>query len=263
MFNVILPYSNSDFNIVKLSFLQIFEISRLVNINDDVGIITYLENHFGISNLCVIDKFFVLLKARELYIDEILSLVIEDNNLKLPLNSFTAKLYDIDSYEQIIVHDNIKLKIDVPLNFILPGKLSVYDHIIKQIQIDDTTINFNELTSKDQHYTLTSLPSSMFKHLKSFASSTNMAVTLYKGKSTLNMKELSVNFLSTDPFFLIKSLYSDYTLHSCREILFHLSKRISSDTLLSSPMSDIKFYLEEYSTEKNKSVSSGNINELV
>lgn len=263
MFNVVLPYSNKDFYIAKLSFLQIFEISRLLDNNDDVGIITYLVNHFDISNLCIIDKFFVLLKARELYIDETLSLTIEDANLKLPLESLTSKLYDIGNYEQIIAHNNIKVTIDVPLNFIIPGKLSVYDHIIKQIQIDDIIINFNGLTDKEQHQILTSLPSSMFKYLKSFVNNTEIKVVLYKGKASLNMKELSINFLTTDTFFLIKSLYSDYTLHSCREILFHLAKRLSSDTLLNSPMSDIKFYLNEIDKENNKSGNSGNINGIV
>jgi len=263
MFSVVLPYANKDFNIVKIYFSQIFEISRLIDNNDDVGFITYIEDHFGISSLCVIDKFFVLLKARELYIDETLSLVVENNNLKLPLKSLSDKLYDIGNYEQVIVDNNIKIKIDVPHNFLFSGNLSLYDNIIKQIQIDSTIINFNELKRGDQHHVLTSLPSSVFKHLKAFVNNINVEVILYEGKSSINIKRLSVNFLTMDPFLLIKSLYSDYSLHSCREILFYLSKRISSSTLLNSPMTDIKFYLEESSKENNKSGNSGNINDIV
>ena len=233
-----------------------FDISRLLYEEDTESALLYLETFFGICNFNVIDKFYVLLKARELYSDDTISINANESSVKIRVSRMLDQLYDIKNFEQTINHEGIQITLDIPAAFIT-SKKQVYDHIIKKIQIDDTVISFDNITNTERDYILASLPTSFFKLMHDFLDTIDIEVELYEGKESLKIGSITVNFLEQDPAILLLSIYSEYTLSSCREIMFYLSKKISDTLLLQSTMSDIKFYMEEYNKEKKQSGNSG------
>ena len=251
MFLTTLPYSKQRFNIKKITFAEMFDVSRLLYEEDTESTLLYLETFFGICNLNVVDKFYVLLKARELYSDDTISINANEASVKLRVSRMLDQLYDIRNFERTIKHENIQITLDIPMVFIT-SKKQVYDHIIKKIQIDDIVINFDTITSIERDYILASLPISLFKLMQDFLDTIDIEVELYEGKESLKIGSITVNFLEQDPVILLLSIYSEYTLSSCREIMYYLSKKISDTLLLQSTMSDIKFYMEEYNKEKKQ-----------
>ena len=262
MFIVDLPYSRKPFGIKILTFEHILTLSRLFYDNNSVGAIDYLIDLQGIRELNVIDKFFVLLKAKELFVNEDLSLSSQKGNINIKMQGILNMLLDLPNFNRRITTDGVTIELDLPTNFII-NPSDLFTSIIQALTIEDVTLSFNTLTKEQQNEVLRELPSSLFNNIKDFTYNTNAAITIFKGKQSLEVNDITLNFFTTDPFMFIKSLYNEYQLHACREILFYLSKRLPTEFLLKSTPADIQFYMAEYTNEIKSNKSSGSLNQLI
>ena len=244
MFITTLPYSKQDFSIKKITFGNMFDVARLLYDHNERGAIQYLIDHLDIEDLNVIDKFFVLLKARELYVDETLSINMNGNAAKLNLGSLITALNDLPRYHKQVVCGDITLTFDIPTNIFITN---IYDEIIQEIAFLNNTVDLRKLSKTQREQVLAQLSPDLMKVIKSYIQSIDGTITLFPGTSKLN--KIEMNFFSSDTAQIVRTLYSEYSLINCRELLFYLSKRMSSDSLLNSTLADVKFYLDEYTTE--------------
>lgn len=257
MFEITLPYSKKQFVIPLITFRDIFNLSRLYYDNNIDGIITLLDKMFNISGLSVIDKFFVIVKARQYYINDNISLNIGDKTANVNISNFLTNIYNIENKNTVIdLGNNQQIELDIPYKFITSNNIvDIYDNIIKRITIGDHSIDLTSCKDTSVQPLLELLPSTTITHLKNFILDKSHIVEIFSGK----LKEpITVNFITSQPYEFVSVLLCDYDLHSCREILFFLSKRMNSETILDAPLSDISFYVKQYQDEIKQNNASGN-----
>jgi hypothetical protein len=252
---VTLPYSNKTFSIPTFTFKDVFNLARLEYNNNDVGYISYICNTLNITKLNIVDKLFVVLKVREFFIDDNIALSLDGKVKNLLISSVVDKFKDIPNIEQYIKYtDSLStvIGVDVPTAIITPEAISdIYLQVIKYIEFSSKRYNIS--TDEDLTGISNFLGASLMTDIINFIKVSNCVLYIYEDKNT----SINVNFLSSDPWLFIKAILSDYDYIGCREILFRLSKRIGSETILDSTPKDIKFFIEEYQAE-NKSSNSGN-----
>lgn len=256
MIIVTLPYSKQVFDINIIRFANMFDIARIILEEDDRGLLNYFEDFFKMRHLNVVDKFYVLLKAREMFIDDCISINIGEGNVNIQIRSILNNLKDLPDCRKTFTKDGVKLILDAPHSFTLSNVSNIFEAFIDTIICLGDKVKYRELNSHDQMAVLKALPSNIFNNIRDYYDMCKLSVVLFEGNSSLDIAPQEINFLGTDPFAFIKSLYGDYDVYSCRDILFHLSKRMSGEIVLQSTPNDIKFYLDELSKESKS--SSGN-----
>lgn len=250
MFIVTLPVSQEEFVIKPFLFNNVIDIARLVYENDNNSLFKYLINHFDIESLCVIDKFFVLLKARQLWLSEKVRLRASDGYIDLNMSNLFKCFEKIRYAEKTVTDGLFAITFKLPTTLIKDSNEDTFIETIKTISIQGSTICFDTLSKSDQLDILARLPTSTLRLVREFYNSVQWEYVLFESKKR-NLK-ISIDFLTSDPHDLILNLYSVYDIHYCREILLYLSKRINSDILYKSTMSDIDYYVDEvYSTDSN------------
>ncbi len=257
MYNINLPYSKQAFIMPMITFRQLFNLSRLLYDNDVNGYISVLEDTFKLHGLCIIDKLYVIIKARQFYINESVSLNVDGKVVNVNVCNFAKELYNVENRHQIITLNNQQVEIDLPYRILTKTNASnIYENIIRSISIGDNTIELYNASIESIQSILEVLPPTLIKHLKQFVVNQSNEVEIFSNK-TSNKDNLTVNLVTSQPFELIKLLLNDYDLMSFREILFSLSKRMNSETILNSPINDVMFYLEQYREEIKQNNNSG------
>ena len=258
MFIVTLPYSKKEFVIPVITFKDLLELSRLVYDNNTEGLVRTIDTIFNLDGLSIIDKFFVIVKTRQYYISESVNLNLGSKSVSVNVSNFTNNLYGIESKHKIINLGDQQIEIDIPYKFITDNRLdNIYENIIKSITIGNNTIDLSNCTSTNIQSLLEILPPSVITHLKKFITCSSHNIEIFSTRDN-NQDNLYINFVTSQPYDFITLLLGDYDLISCREILFFLSKRMNSETVLNSPVSDVVFYLKQYQDEIKRNNDSGN-----
>lgn len=255
MFKVILPHCNKEFVLPIITFRDIFNLSRLYYEDNVNGVAAYLDNTFNIRDLSVIDKLFVIIKVRQYYINDTIGLNIGDRSVNVQISLFLESISDINCKNTIIdLGDNQQIELDIPYRFITDNNiLSIYDNIIKTITIGDYTIDLTNQKAEVVQQLLELLPPSAINYLTNFIKDRSHIVDIFHSKKD---DPVSINFITSQPFNFVKLMLGEYDLGSCRDILFFLSKRMNSETVLNSPISDISFYITQYREELKQNNSS-------
>lgn len=258
MFIETLPYSKQLFTIPVITFKDIFELSRLVYDKNQQGIVNYINRIFNIENLNIIDKFFVIIKARQFYINETVSLNLSDKPVSLNVSNFANCLYDIETKHTVIDLVDKQIEIDLPFEFITNSNFNeICEKIIKKVTIGVHNITLTGCKSDNIQSLLELFPPSAMTQIKKFIICPSHNIEIFSSKVNQN-DSISLNFLTSQPYDMILSLLGEYDLISCREILFALSKRINSETILNSPVCDITSYMSQYQDEIKRDNDSGN-----
>lgn len=255
MFKITLPYCNKEFVIPIITFRDIFNLSRLYYDNNLDGVAEYLDKAFNIKGLSIVDKLFVIIKAREYYINDTINLNIGDRSVNVKVSLFLESINDIKCKNtKIDLGNNQQIELDIPYRFITDNSiLTIYDNIIKTITIGDNTIDLTKQNPQLTQQLLELLPPLAISHLTNFIKDKSHIVEILHNKKD---DPISINFITSQPFSFAKILLGDYDLNSCRDILFFLSKRMNSETVLNSPIIDISFYITQYQTELKENPSS-------
>jgi len=255
MFKVTLPYCKKEFVIPIITFRDIFNLSRLYYDNNLDGVAEYLDNTFNIKGLSIVDKLFVIIKARQHYINDTISLNIGDRSVSVQVSLFLDPINDINCKNTIIdLGNNQQIELDIPYRFITDNSiLPIYDNIIKTITIGDNTIDLTKQDPQLIQQLLELLPPLAINHLTNFIRDKSHIVEIFHNKQD---DPISINFITSQPFGFVKIMLGEYDLGSCRDILFFLSKRMNSETVLNSPINDISFYIAQYQAELKENPSS-------
>ena len=262
MFTILLPYSKQKFLLKKLTFEQILDLSCINQDGTTEDLINYLEAFFKTSNLCAIDKFYVFLKARELFIDSTLTMLTrDDSTMKLNVSVLLSKFNDISNYRKRATINDISFLLDAPDMFVYEERSAIYDSVIASITVDEMVIPFNTLPEAEKAIILQNLPPKCFKVIKNYLEELRVVMTLFDGRESLGVDPITIDFLTPEPANFIKALYNEYSVHTCRDIIMYLSSKIGENILLKSTPLDVTSYIEDISkqNEKNKSGNTSNI----
>ena len=255
---LILPYSGKRFNIPEITFKDIFKLARAYDIDDDVQAVSYLCKLYNIEHLNCIDKFFIICKVCEFHITHTLHMSGDGGaSVDLDLKTLLNNLYDVASQFKKCNVDGIEINMDIPKCFFTQDNKDLFTAVIDSIIVEDVEICFHELTDEDKSSVMASLPAAVFNTIKKYLSELDLTVTVFDGYEKRGISKIDINFLGFDPLYLIRSLYSEFPLITCREVIYYLSRKINSETLLNSTPVDIKFYLEEHGRENKENSNNG------
>lgn len=258
MFTVDLPYSKDKFVIPVITFKDIFTLARLQYDKNTLGFVVTLDNILKFSHLNVVDKFFVLLKLKQFFINDTITLTVNEKTVNVLLSNLITNLCEITNKHQVIQHGQYTIELDLPQHFLTQQSFSdIYESVVHSIAVGNQKFNLNSCGIEDKRSLLELLPPIFMPHIKKFVMDELHNVTLFSANNNpLDTNNLTVNFITSQPYEFIYMLFSDYDLHSCREILFSLSKRMNSETILQSTVSDVTAYMTLYNDEIKQQNSS-------
>jgi hypothetical protein len=171
-----------DFNVkIKLPSGKTVRVPELKN-RDYFTILKFCENEDmeGLSNFFdffqfnkilgtdIIDKFYLLLLVRMMYVDP--ELILMDKN-KVNINFSIQNIIDnIDQfdgdYNRIYRKDRLLLELGLPDSLYFNSLNDIFLSIIKRMEVSDKAINFDSLTEVEREEVLSYVPSSVFTILK-------------------------------------------------------------------------------------------------
>lgn len=248
MFLYKLPYSGVTFNIRPFLYKNLVDVARLIYENNDEGLSQYLEDTLNIKDLCIVDKFFVILKAKQIFIDDSINIESSGKNIKVNINNILLPLFDIENQERVIRHKNIEVKFDLPYKLAASSSEDLYLSTIRSVSIDNISVNMDNLSLNEKEAIISSIPASFIKAIRKFFSNAKHSHTIFKGVK-YKINKIEVDFFTNEPFLLIKNILSGYSLHYCREVIMFLSNKLSTEFILNSTFSDVEFYIQEYQKE--------------
>jgi len=260
MFAVDLPYSKDKFVIPVITFKDIFNLSRLRYDNNTLGFVATLDNILKFSHLNVVDKFFILLKIKQFFVNDTITLTVNEKTVNVLLSNLITNLCEITNKHQVIQHGQYTIELDLPQHFLTQQSFSdIYESVVHSIAVGSQKFDLNSCSIEDKRSLLELLPPTFMPYIKKFVMDESHKVTLFStNNDSLDSNNLTVNFITSQPYEFIYLLFSDYDLHSCREILFSLSKRMNSETILQSTVNDVTSYMTLYNDEIKQQNNSGN-----
>jgi hypothetical protein len=251
MFTYKLPYSHKTHKIKTLTFQNMWDMSRLISEDNDIGLRDYIEELFNLQTLNIVDSVYICLKAREIFIDNNITLGSQSGNVNLGIGVLLNSLTNIQDKSQTIKHNNIEVTLDVPSRLLPREELEdVFSNIIHSIRIDGVSANIHEMEDSMRNYVISKLPGTILTSIGKYLQEVGRECILYEGKQGL-IGRISFDLYNHEPFNFIKSIYGDYTLNYCRDVIMSLS-RVNGQTLLQSTPSDVAYYIEEINRQKEQ-----------
>jgi hypothetical protein len=199
------------------------------------------------------------MKVRETCIDSNITLASKNGSVNLSLNMLIDKICNVSNKSKIIIHKNFEIVLDVPHSLMIYNDdEDYYSSIIRSIKIDGACANIHTFDDATKQYILSKLPGNILTSISSYLQDIERKCELFPGRADL-IDKISIDLYNYEPFYLIKSLFSDHTLNYCRDVFISLS-RMSSQVLLQSTPSDITYYIAEIN--KSKESDTGKMNTI-
>ena len=187
-----------------------------------------------LSSLDIIDKFYLLLAVRMLFIDP--DIAFSDSigsPIKFSINNILEKIDLLEKDLDIQVFEG-----DFILTLGLPDKLyfrslsDIYSSVIKTIKFKDKNIIFSELNDIEREEILTYLPNTLFtpinKYITQISSELQNFVIIEKNDQ-FNIEEINTNIISNEFMGFVMSLFST-GLKNFLELIYIFGNRLSIST---------------------------------
>lgn len=260
-FPLILP-SGNKVRIPEITNQDVYALMKFCVFNDIEGFEKYVNiiifNH--LPSLTIIDKFYILLFLRVIYLGEEVTF-----NLK---ESFTDKLnvslsVILEKFEQltpptneIIVVDNFKVELGVPTQLYFNTIDELYFSLVRSVTYDGSKIDFDIITEDEKQKIYELLPPKFINELQRFYTTLINALgnlVVFEENKTFNVEEISVNFLSNQPCYFIKQLYSQ-DINSFLEFMYQFVNKVggSFSDFLKLSINDCKIIFNFYVDEVKK-----------
>lgn len=187
-----------------------------------------------LSSIDIIDKFYLLLAVRMLFIDP--DIAFSDSigsPIKFSINNILEKIDLLEKDLDIQVSEG-----DFILTLGLPDKLyfrslsDIYSSVIKTIKFKDKNIIFSELNDIEREEILTYLPNTLFtpinKYITQISSELQNFVIIEKNDQ-FNIEEINTNIISNEFMGFVMSLFST-GLKNFLELIYIFGNRLSIST---------------------------------
>lgn len=185
-------------------------------------------------SLDIIDKFYLLLAVRMLFIDpDITFSDIAGNPVKFSINNILEKIDLIEKDLDLQISEG-----DFSLTLGLPDKLyfrslsDIYSSVIKTIKFNDNNIVFSKLNDTEREEILTYLPNSLFKPINKYITQLSNELqnfVIIEKNEKFNIEEINTNIISNEFMGFVMSLFST-GLKNFLELIYIFSNRIGMST---------------------------------
>lgn len=228
---------------MKLDFKKLREISEYIEKGEHDKFIEFLNSYSGSNTF---EKFKNILIDWEYHVSHTLNLNVDNRIVKIQLSYIINEL-PLYMNDDLIFESScgIKIILSTPKKFNNNDVIPVFD-MIKRLELHGHVINTSDLTEDELNEVITNLPASVFNDLLSTIIACENKTVEFKNPA---IKSFKLQFCTKDPVNFLIGLFSNFTKDYFRQILFHLSKRISEEVIINSDIHDIEFFIEEYNKE--------------
>jgi len=199
-------------------------IAELKN-RDYINIIKFCENDdlYGLSSLFdelyldkdldIYDRFYILIYVRMLFVGSTLTFGSQDiKNISVGLDTVLEKLdKNFKDLDTEITIDNIKIHLGLPNCMYFNDIDDLLTAVIKSVTINNKSIEFSKLESREKSQVISKLPASAFSHINSFLNKISdelLNVTIIQQNDNLGIEEINVSIIGNGVMQFILNIYS-------------------------------------------------------
>ena len=208
---IVLP-SGKKYRVKELNNKDYLIIIKYTQNNDLIGLSRLFEELFIEPDMNIFDRFYLLIFIRMIYIEDSITLNVENKNIDVNLNSILEKLEtNYVDLETKFEEGGIEIALDLPC-------ISYYEHIddlyistIKTIKVADNVLEFSTLSKHEQSQVMDNLPASLFKRINKFIQTIQnnlLDISLIEQNKDIGVEELKINILGNGVMQFISNLFS-------------------------------------------------------
>lgn len=187
-----------------------------------------------LSSLDIIDKFYLLLAVRMLFIDP--DIAFSDSigsAIKFSINNILEKIDLLEKDLDIQVSEaGFTLTLGLPDKLYFRSLNDIYSSVIKTIKLKDNNIIFSQLNDTEREEILAYLPNTLFtpinKYITQISNELQNFVIIEKNDQ-FNIEEINTNIISNEFMGFVMSLFST-GLKNFLELIYIFGNRLGINT---------------------------------
>ena len=221
---ILLP-SGAARRINELNNKDYLAIIKFCQNNDFYGLSEAFESLYEYRDLDIIDKFYILIYVRMLYIDSNLTFNRDDGrSYEVGLDRILSKLKNISSidFNEQIKEDGVVVSLSLPKTIFFKDVTDLYNSIITSVEYNGDKFYFKDLDLKDKDAILNKLPSKLFDGIQRYIDNISSSVfnmTVIEGNEKYNIDQLKLNLISNGVIEFIAAIFK-VDLFSYYELLY-------------------------------------------
>jgi len=165
---VVLP-SGRKVRVEELKNRDYLDIVKFCSNQDMVGLAKFFDDRFINSDLNIIERFYLLLYIRMLFIEPDITLNVDKRDIKIDIATMLNKIEQ--SYidlERTVVEGGIEVTLDLPKVSYFETMDDLYLSTITSIKVGNEVIDFSTITEEECVEIIDNLPATIFKHFQTF-----------------------------------------------------------------------------------------------
>jgi hypothetical protein len=256
-FNVRINLPSGKFiNVQELTNKNFLILLKFCENNDLRGLDQCFNELFDQTyvTLNIIDKFYTLLAYRMLFVDPEITFKFDSSQININIADILHKIDQTSrDYLRTYVVEGIHIELDLPNIIYFTDIDDLFTGVIKTIKLNNTSVNFSELTESAKLDILAQLPTTYFNTIKSYIDTIStqlQSFIIVEGNSDFNVSEVKINIISNGFLNFIRGIYST-GLQNFLELLYYSSSKlnISSDTFFNLTPLDTRVLFNIYNRD--------------
>jgi hypothetical protein len=184
-----------------------------------------------LKSLDIIDKFYVLLIVRMIFIDpDLIFADVNNNNIKFSISNILEKIDHFQNdYNKTINVQDFTIELGLPNLIYFNDVNDIYISTIKSIRLKDKLINFAELDNTEKELILSYLPNTLFTHINNYITQVSKQLqdfVIVEQNQQFNIAEINTNIISNGFMSFILNIFST-GLKSFLEMLYIFANKIN------------------------------------
>lgn len=204
--------SGKKTRVKELKNSEYLTIVKFCHNKDLIGLSKYFESLFKLDNLNIIERFYLLIYVRMLFIDSEIVFIQNNRHVKLDLATMLDKLESsYISLDRTISDGEIEMTLDLPYITHFETIDSLFISTITSVKVGNTSIDFTSVDEEGRVSILNNLPASTFTYIESFIDSIQdnlLNITLIDENRQLEIESLEINILGNGLMNFISLLYN-------------------------------------------------------
>ena len=244
-----------------LTILKYCENADIEGLNDLFNFIIFKGD---LKFLDIIDKFYILLTTRMLFIDPDLLFSNTNGTVNYGISTILEKIDCFQNdFEQTINVQDFTVDLGLPNTLYFKSIDDIYSSIIRTIKFKDNVLNFAELTEQDKEKVLATIPNLLFPHINKYITQISKQLqdfVIIEHNEAFNIEGINTNIISNEFMNFIMMIFST-GLKNFFELLYIFSNRlsISGDTFFDLTPLDTRVLINIYNKDiddQNKELQS-------
>lgn len=208
---IVLP-SGKKVRVKELKNSEYLSIIKFAQNKDYVGLSMLFDELFIEQHLNIIDRIYLLLYIRMVFIEPSISLTIDERSIEIEvatmLDKIEANYVDLETKVSV---NGIEVTLDLPCITYYESIDDLFISTIKHIQLGNDSIDYSMLEDSVKEEIIDNLPAALFNHVRAFIYKIQdniLDVDLIEANESLGIESTKINLMSNNVMEFISTLFS-------------------------------------------------------